>query len=288
MKLFLIILVLLSPVLYGKTPSKKVIVLGFDGLGGYWMRKNMDQMPFTKSLFKESVHTTKMRCILPTLSGPNWAGIIRGTRPIIHGVFNNKIQPIRKNTPKSIFEVLKNNYPNIKMKVIADWNGILDIIRDHNFLEKVDSKYEIKDDALNKTIEAINQGNHFIFTHFDNADHEGHAHGWGSREYLNSMRYVDYVIKTIYNHLKAKNMLNKVDIIITSDHGGSGKGHSGFVRGQVRDIPFLALGPSFKEGHEIKQILIRNFQVPHIIAEVFGVKTPESWSSQGEIKGIYR
>ncbi|MFZ8933517.1 MAG: alkaline phosphatase family protein [Bacteriovoracaceae bacterium] len=288
MKILLLISILFSPLIYSKVPNKRVVVLGFDGLGGYWMRKNMEQMPFTQSLFNISVHTTKMRCILPTYSGPNWAGILRGTRPIVHGVFNNKIQPIRKKAPLTIFEVLRNNYPGIKMKVIADWHGIPEILRDNTFLTKIDSKYEIKDDALNKTIQAINEGNHFVFTHFDNADHAGHAHGWGSMKYLEAMRYVDYAIKKVYDHLKVNNLLDKVDIIITSDHGGSGKGHKGFIRGQVRDIPFIAIGPSFKKGYEIKQFLLRNFQVPHIVAKVFNVMTPKNWSFHGDIDDIYR
>ena len=268
--------------------SKRVVILGFDGFGGYWMRKNKDATPFINSLYKKGVHTTKMRCILPTLSGPNWTGIFRGSRPSVHGVLDNKIRPYRKKWPSTIFEILKNQYPKMSMKVIADWYGIMDILRDNKFLQKENSDHNILDDALNKTLKAINEGHQVIFTHFDSTDHAGHSKGWGSKEYVEAMTYNDNVVKRVYEHLKKNNLLDKVDIIITSDHGGAGNGHSGFIKSNVRDVPFIAVGPSFKENYEIKQVLLRNFQIPHIIAKIFDVKTPRNWSTEGDIKNIYR
>jgi predicted AlkP superfamily pyrophosphatase or phosphodiesterase len=84
------------------------------------------------------------------------------------------------------------------------------------------------DDQDNKTAAFIGErisraDSDLLFAHFVRIDVVGHKYGWGSAEQIQASAFVDSLIGTILEALKARR--EPWLIIATSDHGGLGRQH---------------------------------------------------------------
>jgi predicted AlkP superfamily pyrophosphatase or phosphodiesterase len=94
------------------------------------------------------------------------------------------------------------------------------------------------------------------FLHFREADEQGHRWGWMSPEYLEAIRRVDEalarVIATVENH----GGFGKTALIVTADHGGSGRDHYWFfmpAKPEHMTIPWICVGPGIPGGLKIRR-----------------------------------
>ncbi|SFS72905.1 Type I phosphodiesterase / nucleotide pyrophosphatase [Sphingobacterium wenxiniae] len=71
------------PSLYAQNHVKHVVVVGFDGLGAYAVPKA--NMPHLKKLMEDGAFSLKARTVLPSSSAVNWASMIMGAGPTMHG-----------------------------------------------------------------------------------------------------------------------------------------------------------------------------------------------------------
>jgi predicted AlkP superfamily pyrophosphatase or phosphodiesterase len=87
-----------------------------------------------------------------------------------------------------------------------------------------------------------------MFVHFSDPDEAGHAKGWMSPEYLKAVRASDHCLGTFFSALDASGLGASTLVIITADHGGHGKKHSGGRSDNDLDIPWIVRGPGIVPG----------------------------------------
>lgn len=90
-----------------------------------------------------------------------------------------------------------------------------------------------------------------IFIHYRDPDSAGHASGWGSTAWNQSVSNVDGYLGDIFALIDAGKMGGNVALIVTSDHGGSGTGHSDAGNPYNYTIPFLAWGSGVAPGQDL-------------------------------------
>lgn len=94
---------------------------------------------------------------------------------------------------------------------------------------------------------AHNRG--FTFLHLSAPDDAGHARGWNSPAYLDAVRASDrrlgQIVQTINGHARLKDHLV---LLVTADHGGSGKSHGDPTRLVNYRVPFVVWGPTVARG----------------------------------------
>lgn len=70
-------------------------------------------------------------------------------------------------------------------------------------------------------------------------------------------------------------MLEKTIIIITSDHGGVGKGHGGATMAEV-EIPWIIKGPGILPAKELNKF-VNIYDTAATVAYIFGLTPPDCW-----------
>lgn len=133
-------------------------------------------------------------------------------------VFGSKSK-IRDLIDNSEFPVLKNEYQSVTDRAVASFED-----------------YVVSEPLPN-----------FVHIHMDLLDNIGHADGWGSSRYTSGIRDVDWYLNRILVSLKAK-VGSEFTIIVTSDHGGSGKSHSDEEYISNYRIPFCVSGQGVSDG----------------------------------------
>ena len=115
----------------------------------------------------------------------------------------------------------------------------------------------------------------FTFIHLDHVDHAGHEIGHGTPEYYASVGVADKLIGEVIAAIQEAGMKQDTLLLVTSDHGGKGKGHGGATMGEI-EIPWIIAGPGIRAGHEIKSP-VNTYDTAATIAYAFRLKQPAAW-----------
>lgn len=90
---------------------------------------------------------------------------------------------------------------------------------------------------------------HYAFVHFGEADGAGHQHGWGSESYNQALIDIDRCLGRIRDVIATDPVLkDRTALIITADHGGTGKNHSEAGAPLNYTIPFYIWGTGVTPG----------------------------------------
>ncbi|PZX49628.1 type I phosphodiesterase/nucleotide pyrophosphatase [Algoriphagus chordae] len=260
--------------------AKHVILIGFDGLGSYAIPKA--NMPNLKKLMESGSHSLEARAVLPSSSAVNWASMLMGAGPTVHGFteWGSKTPEIppyevtKYGIFPSIFSLIRDQKPSVKTAAIYNWDGIGYLIEK----DAIDVVYhgETQELCLDKTIETILEGETtFMFLHLDEPDGVGHNIGHDTPEYYKELENVDAKIGQLVAAVKESGLADETIIMISSDHGGIEKGHGGKSLEELY-IPWLISGPGVKENHKITD-LIMTYDTGATIAWILGLKMPQSW-----------
>jgi predicted AlkP superfamily pyrophosphatase or phosphodiesterase len=88
------------------------------------------------------------------------------------------------------------------------------------------------------------------FVHFSDPDELGHAKGWMSPAQINAIGNSDRCIGILYEAMEKAGLLEDTLIIVSADHGGHNRVHSG-AKLIDREIPWIACGPGVREDYVI-------------------------------------
>jgi predicted AlkP superfamily pyrophosphatase or phosphodiesterase len=91
---------------------------------------------------------------------------------------------------------------------------------------------------------------HVLFIHLPDSDASGHGKGWGSPEQLASVESADTCVGQVVQALRELNLADSTVILVTADHGGSGREHGA---GDPRSlyIPWIVSGPGIIRGQDL-------------------------------------
>lgn len=259
-----------------------VVIIGCDGLSPDGVQKA--KTPNMDNLMQRGAYTMRARAVMPTSSSPNWASMLMGAGPEQHGVTSNAWKPDKFELAPTavgsggifptIFSVLRAQQPSAVIACFHDWGGFGIL-----FEREAPDVIEDTDGPVKTTERAVayfkaKQPN-FTFIHLDHIDHAGHAHGHGTPEYYKSVEEADRLIGETIQGLKTAGMFEQTILIVTSDHGGVGKGHGGSTTAEV-EIPWIITGPGVAPAKELTSF-VNTYDTAATVAHIFGLTAPECW-----------
>ncbi|WP_426039333.1 alkaline phosphatase family protein [Brevundimonas sp. DC300-4] len=261
---------------------RHVIVIGVDGLSPDGVMKA--DTPTLDNMMANGSWSLHARGVMPTTSGANWASILNGAGPEQHGVTSNDWQVGEFNFPTSvtgsggffpsIFQILTDQHPEWEVGSIYNWEGFGNLY-DHRFVDyDVNGENEDQTTALATAYIRASCPN-FLFVHLDHVDHAGHQYGHGTPQYYEAVARADALIAEIRQATIEAGIADDTVILVTSDHGGVGKGHGGETLAEL-EIPWIAYGGGVNRGVEL-DLPINTFDTPATAAWLLGADIPYAW-----------
>lgn len=279
--------------LFGRKTKKQplssdvhVILIGFDGWGSYSMEKA--GMPNVKRLMRDGAWTLKKRSVLPSSSAANWASMFMGASPEIHGYtqWNSQKPEIpsmalgENNIFPTISQLLHTKRSDAEIALFYQWSGVkyvADTLSIRHIVQLPKPGKDIKFANISKIIGSyIVENKPTLCTIvYDYPDHYGHASGFESVEYYQSLADVDSSLGDIIQSVKDAGIYEKTIFVISSDHGGLNKGHGGKSLSEM-ETPLVVSGLNVKKGYEIRESVMQ-YDIAATIAYIFGLDIPQVW-----------
>ncbi|CAG8514617.1 56_t:CDS:2 [Acaulospora colombiana] len=275
-----------------RNPYKRVIVLALDEV----------PTPVLDVFFASGASSLKAKAVVPTDSAQNWGSVLHGVLPEKHGLRNGDVEagiPYDENSPyPSVYKLLAQGSDDVKMASYVAWEpintGIIELSVKVDFYAPLthenifwrwwlrfkhhvlkDSVYDRK--VVSRVVDYIcspeNSDVKLLFVHLTDVDEHGHGHGYGSRPYLNQIKVMDSQIATILEAVDEAGWRDDSLVIMTTDHGGIGRGHGGNSYQEIS--VFLAVrGISIKPNSKIENE-ISNMDCAALILKALGKEIPE-------------
>lgn len=289
---------------------KHVILIGIDGLGAYAfpeaklssMNSELSQeelinarrklhSPTFNMLMKNGSYSLKARSVLPSSSAANWASMIMGAGPELHGYTKWDSQepelPSRELDKfglfPSIFTLLREQKPKSEIGAIYTWGGVSYLLPKKALNKNLNPKNdELTTEAAIQYIEEKKP--EFLFVHYSDVDGVGHRTGHGTPSYYKGINTIDSYIKRIIETVQKAGMEDDTVIIVSSDHGGKDKGHGGKTMQEMK-IPWIAYGKALGHQGKIEKSIV-TYDTAATIAWLFGLETPQVWTGR-PVKQIF-
>lgn len=110
--------------------AKHVILIGSDGFGAYAFEKA--KIPNIRKMMSQGSYSLKARAVLPTSSAVNWASMLMGSGPELHGYteWGSKAPELpsavvgTKGIYPTLFSLIDEQRPEAKKGSIYHWGGI--------------------------------------------------------------------------------------------------------------------------------------------------------------------
>ena len=237
--------------------AEHVIVIGCDGMSPDGIAHA--NTPHLDRMMAEGAWTMHARGVMPTSSSPNWASMIMGAGPEQHGVTSNgwelnkfAIAPTATGTGgifPTIFSLLRAQKKPAVIGCFHDWGGFGRLFA-HEDLDVVENTEGPKATTDRAAAFIAKQKPTLTFIHLDHVDHVGHDKGHGTPEYYAAVEEADRYIGQVIAAVANAGISETTAIIVTSDHGGRGKGHGGATMDEI-EIPWIVTGPAVKNGYTI-------------------------------------
>ncbi|MDR1780557.1 MAG: alkaline phosphatase family protein [Tannerella sp.] len=259
-----------------------VVVIGLDGMSTQGFREA--NTPCMDSLMRNGAYSYEMRCIIPSVSKPNWNAMLCGAGPDITGVTGNgwyrdqfDLQPVVMTSNHSfpnIFWIIREQRPDAELGSIYHWGDFGSTLDEQ--VMNMSKTYPSAWETARKTAEYIlDKKPDFLFIQLDDVDHFGHADGHMSEGYIRGIEEADQQVKTIVDAISDAGIAGSTMIMIVSDHGGVYHGHGGNTYEEMT-TPVIFCGKGIKKGYEIQQQIYR-YDVAADVAFALGITPPQVW-----------
>lgn len=279
------LMVILS--LIALTPSKifsqkieHVILIGSDGFGAYAFENA--KVPNLRLMMEQGSWSLKARTVLPSSSAANWASMVMGAGPELHGytTWGSKAPDMPARVLDeygmfpSLYALLRKKRPESEIGVIYEWDGIGYLFPKAavNHDQNPDGDIAIAD-AASKYIKEKKPN--FLFVHLHDVDSVGHKVGHGTPEYYAAIERTDSHIGTILQSIKEAGIEKKTVVLFSADHGGINKGH-GLISMAEMQIPWIIKGPRIQKNKELSESIM-TFDTAATLADLLKLERPQVW-----------
>ena len=238
---------------------KRVIFVGADGLGSKFIREFPEYMPTLRS----GMLVLDMRTLLPSLSANNWRTIFTSVPSSVHGYcdYASEKPELEPATVIDIFSKIRKECGVVA--AMYSWPVVGSLFDD---TLDFDESCETDEDVFNTFTEIHQHAFDFMLVYFSSPDTEGHAHGWGSSQYLRACTTIDTYLSKILE-------IAQDDIVVfVSDHGGIRYSHGGHTLGEV-EVPFAIFGSNRSFVNRPSTIM----DVAPTILELLTLEQPVEW-----------
>lgn len=263
-------------------PVNHVIIIGVDGMSPDGVRAA--HTPVLDAMMEAGSWSLNARGVLPTSSSANWASLLTSSGPEQHGVTSNDWRVGEFNFPASIagsgnfypsiFQIIRDQKPDWKVGSVYHWQGFNELY-DHRFVN-YDAHGSTSDETTALAAAYIRaERPQFLFVHLDDTDHVGHAVGHGTPAYYEAVTKADAQIGQIWQAVNDAGIAGETVLVITSDHGGVGKGHGGQTLAEL-EIPWIAYGKAIKPGRQLN-LPVSITDTSATAAWLLGLDIPYAW-----------
>ncbi|MDR2680643.1 MAG: ectonucleotide pyrophosphatase/phosphodiesterase [Tannerella sp.] len=261
---------------------KHVYVIGIDGLSSEGLNKA--ETPHLDRLIQNGALCDPVRTVLPSSSSPNWASMLMGAGPEIHGITSNDweldkhdLEPVVTNDYgyfPTIVSVICAQRPGIKTGMLYHWDGFGRLFEPT--LADVDMNLPDEEKTADAVARYIKKEKPvFIFSQFDHVDGAGHHYGHMSQGYLDAISRMDSLVGIIMNAVHDAKIENETLIFVVSDHGGMDKGHGGTDWREVT-VPFILSGAGVRKNFHVP-VEVYMYDVAPTIVFALGMNAPYAW-----------
>lgn len=244
-----------------RTP--KVLLFGVDGLRLDALREvdtpHLDALAAGGALLADTAITTERYTRSDTISGPGWSSILCGVWADKHGVDGNTFGAARYGEFPTFLARVEAADPARTTAAFGCWQPLLDSIvpastidvSSHHRAPEGEAPYPGSDEAVAAAATAMLRDGDpdALLVYFGHPDGAGHRHGYGPAvaEYVSAVRDVDRLVGDVLAAVRARPTWLDEDwlVLVATDHGGRGTGHSG-GRGDpvVAETFLIASGPA--------------------------------------------
>lgn len=234
-KIFLFLFFLAVSVLKAQ-PQSYVLLISFDGFRWDYVHRNIS--PNISELSERGVSASSLRPVYPTKTFPNHISIITGMYPENHGIIANEFIDIENNEEYKMWDksIAINNkwYKGEAFWETARKHGIItasyfwpsSALDDPDKCPDYFHFYEHNRPYADRITAVLNWFNlpyeerpHFVTLYFDLTDGVGHKFGPESEEINVAIAQLDTLVGLLSKEFKKINLLDSINIIISSDHG---------------------------------------------------------------------
>jgi predicted AlkP superfamily pyrophosphatase or phosphodiesterase len=282
--------------------AKKVLYIGIDGTRFDAVQKA--ETPNLDALMKDGIHSST--CLIlgeryqknDTISGPGWSTILTGVWADKHGVHDNQFKNSKYEEFPHFFARLKEVKPTARTVSHVTWKPVHEKITSAadvtvSYEEKAHTvaDYERYDtSAVDAGVKELTEGNpDALFVYIGQTDVAGHAHGFHPTvpEYIAAIERADAKVGRLVAAMKARKTFADEDwlVVVTSDHGGKGKGHgSGHQTPEILNSFLIVSGDSAQRGEFSEQIYLADAAVT-VLSHLVG-KPKDEWKLDGRPVGL--
>lgn len=279
-----------APQAPARQPLDAVVLIGSDGFSADVMRRHPDAFPNIRALMARGQSTTEARSVLPSSSAVNWATLLMGAGPEMHGFTtwgsqSPEVVPVAVNEWgffPGIFGEVRRQRPEAVTGVFYSWDGIGYLYEQAAVTRSYCSG---EDDALlcREACRFIEEQKPMLtFVCLAEPDLTGHEKGWESEEYFSMCRTVDSLVGRLVATADRTFDPARKAIVFTADHGGIAQGHGGKTMSEMQ-VPYVAVGPGIPAGEPFAHEVMKYDNAP-TIAGLLGLEAPDVWRGKSVLR----
>ena len=208
-------------------------------------------MPNLRSLLKDGSYSFWARTTPVAVTLPSHTSMLTGVVVEKHGIRGNDDNAAanEKILVPTIFDLahkagISTGMAAGKSKFTVYDNGSID----HSW-----AKSGTSDTVAGQAVNILRQFKpRLMLVHFPEVDGSGHSKGWGTRDQIDAIERTDKALGMVLAELEQQGLRKDTTIILSADHGGSGKTH-GKDDDRSAFIPWIINGPDVRKGIDLTQ-----------------------------------
>ena len=262
----------------------KVLIIGIDGVRPDALRKA--RAPNMDALWQDGAYNLNARTDEISSNGPCWTAMLTGVWHLKSNVISNDYKDPNLEEYPHFFHRIREEKPHLKSYSIVNWEPI------HKILQVGDATYAsspLTDAKVTSEVVSLLKSEEIdvMLVQLDDVDHAGHAHGFSPRsaKYLKAIEKSDRQLGKMVSALKNRKSYDQENwlIIVTTDHGGSGKSH-GKNTDEHTTVFYIASGMNVDIGKIEGEVNVVDVAVTAL--DHLGIGIKEEWNLDGSVVGI--
>lgn len=225
--------------------TEHVVIISVDGLRPDAIERFSP--PTIQRLARQGAVSLTAQTIVPSQTLPSHTSMLTGTEPAVHGITWNSDLTVVKGQQlpvPTIFAIAKQSGLSTAAFFSKSKFHHLEIARDLDYSQSPDGGWgKILAFRTAEDVERIlaHSRPNLLFVHLGEPDYTGHFIGWMTPAYGTAVRAADAAVTRILAASDRAFGAGKYVVILTADHGGSGRAH--LAEDAVnRTIPWVAWG----------------------------------------------
>jgi len=241
------------------------------------------QTPNIDNLLKVGSYTWAAQTVQPSVTLPSHCSMVTGVTPQRHGVTWNDYQPGRGALPvPTVFTIAKAHGLTSAIVVAKEKLQTLALDRSVDTVRVVAGNAVQVAQAAAGDIEARQPS--VVLVHFADVDGAGHGSGWGSNAQVAATQTCDQGLGLLLGAIHRSGLAARSVMIVTSDHGGHGRGH-GTDQAIDMTIPWICAGTGVAAGQEIRtRVTVCDTAAMALYA--IGIVPPADWDGH-VVPGVF-